>query len=620
MTKEGHSYSTHYVGPSTPFPVFPEGSVCYVDLETYKGNYGDALCVQHNRVRLVTFTTDARCTPMGATDVWVVDMLDAAPERWRALLGVLESYETICGHNLTFDLPILIRHGMRYPRKLRDTIVASRVLRNGTIFHHGLDVLLDHYFDIRYPEDLSASDWGVRWLSTQQLDYAAMDVAYMPRLHDHLTERLAVQKLTQIYELECSIVSPIASMTLNGVLIDREEWLVRSRKAAADKDALTPELLKEFPLPEPEPLKQVRYKKDGTPYEADLKKNKRIEAENAVRKWNLASPKQVLEMFQQVGVTLPDTSYETMATLRDDNPVVEKFLRWRDLEKQAGTFGEEWLQHVFPDGRVYPNCNQLRAASGRMSYSDPNMQQLPRGSTRKAVIAPPGKVLVRADFSQIEARIAAKISGDPVLIELFQKGDDIHAYAAKAVLGKLNVTPAERQIGKSLVFGLLFSMSAPSLRVYCSTNYGVKFTLPEAEVFRDRFFRTFYGLARWHDRIRRECNYANAFWSLVGRRRIVAHLRGGDVNMLGLGLNTPVQGTAADMLKIAVRELWERRDEHPNANLIMLVHDEIIYEVPEGEADAVAGWLKGVMIESGNVILNPIPCDASVKIGKSWGG
>jgi DNA polymerase-1 len=305
---------------------------------------------------------------------------------------------------------------------------------------------------------------------------------------------------------------------------------------------------------------------------------------------------------------------------RGEHPAMSVFLQWRDVEKEATTFGREWLNHVDPETcRVYPSWNQLRAESGRMSCSSPNMQQIPRGGCRKGIVAPPGYVFVRADFSQIEARVAAKISGDPVLTKLFMDGDDIHAYAAKKVLGKLSVTPEERQIGKSLVFGLLFSMSAPSLMVYCRTNYGVSMTMQEAEVYRNRFFQTFHGLAKWHDRMRHVCNQMNEFRTLIGRRRIVMN-NNDNLNMLGLALNTPVQGTAADLLKIAVRECWERRDEFPEMNLAMLVHDEVVYECPERLADAGSTWLKKIMVDSGNIVLDPIPCDATVKVGATWGG
>ncbi len=628
MTITISPYAVRYVAPSEPIPASPTGKVVYVDLETYGGAYGDGLTIQANKIRLVILMSNDLYQVRNKEGeleekavVFLFDMLNATPEKWGEVQDYFNSYEIVCGHNLSFDLPILIRHGFKYPPKIFDTIIASRVLHNGLPYSHSLASLVKAKLDMEMPKDLQTSDWSVPVLSEEQLEYAAKDVAILPLLHNQLYERMEVFKLIPVYELECGVLAPVADMTLNGVKIDVVHWSERAQKAEVVRAELEEVILREFPRPDPLPSKVVRLTKKGEQNKADVKYNERIAKANAKRHWNLGSPVQVHEMFSKLGINLANTAYETLVRHIDDHPMVDKFLQWRDAEKQAGTFGMEWLKNLHPDGNVYPNWWQQGAASGRFSCSGPNMQQIPRGFTRKAITAEEGNVLVRADFSQIEARIAAKIAQDPVLIELFQKDEDIFIFTAKRVLGKLEVSPEERQIGKSLVYGLLFSMSAASLRVYCHVNFGVRFTVAEAEMFRDRFFRIFTGLARWHDRIRKSCNYAKEFKSLLGRRRIVAHLiNNQDANMLGLGLNTPVQGTAADMLKMAVVELWARREEHPYAKRRMLVHDEIVMEAPEEKAQVVADWIKEVMVEAGSLILDPIPCQASVKIGKTWGG
>ncbi len=622
MTQENQSVPWNYRDTvSNIYPGVPHRTdVAYVDIETYKGRYGDALTTQCNQIRLISVYVE------GASVVEVYDMMDkgngnpACPNWWRRVMEYLDSFDAICFHNAMFDLSSLVRHGMQYPKKIMDTMLASQILANGTQHTHGLQELLKRHLNIEIVKGLGASDWSVRNLDIAQIAYAATDVFYLPKLHRAIHERLEVRKLVPTYDLECGFLPALVQMNLNGVAIDREQWLKRAENAEKTLAEITPKVIEQFPLPEPEELKIVRFTKRGEPNKSDVKYNDNATRRNAERGWNLASPLQVLKMFHTIEVNLPNTAYETLVAHQDDHEVVKLFLSYRDVEKEATTFGRDWLKHIFPNGRVYPSWWQMGTGTGRMSCSAPNLQQIPRGECRKGITASEGHVLVRADFSQIEARIAAKISGDEVLIDLFQKGDDIHAYAAKAVLGKLTVTPAERQIGKAIVFGLLFSMSAPSLRIYCRTHYGVQLTLQEAEVFRDRFFRTFYGLARWHDRVRKTCNTALEFRTLLGRRRIVAQHQGGDVNMLGLALNTPVQGSAGDMLKIAVRELWERREEMPTAKLVALIHDEIMLEVVEGYEERAAAWLRGIMIEAGNVILSPIPCDASVKIGKTWGG
>lgn len=585
----------------------------YVDLETFAGNYGDALDTRCCNVRLISVHVE------GEPDVYVFDMLKACPNSWKEMIIYLESFDNICMFNAIFDLSILVRHGMAYPKVVEDPMIASKILANGANFTHALATLLYRHLGITISKVEQVSDWSGN-ITPSQILYSATDTFYLPQLLKAIKDRLEVRKLTSIYNLEMGFLPALVSMNLNGIAIDKEEWLARADDAEKRLGGLAKEVLEMFPPPPDKPFKYLRIKKNGEPFAVDVRTNQKIALENEEKSWNLASPAQVIQMFEEVGVMLPNTSYEVLVEHKDDHESVAKFLEFRQVEKEATTFGKDWIKHLYPNGRVYPEWGQLGASSGRMTCSNPNLQQIPRGRCRKGITADEGCVLVRADFSQIEARVAAKISRDEVLMDLFQRGDDIHAYAAKAVLGKLSITPDERQIGKSLVFGLLFSMSAPSLRVYCKVNYGVSFTLQEAEVFRDRFFRTFPGLARWHDRVRRECNSANEFRTLVGRRRIVVHLQGTDTNMLGLGLNTPVQGTAADMLKVSVREIWARRQEMPAAKLLALIHDEIIMNVRIGYEDRAAQWMRGIMIECGNLIIDPVPCDASVKIGKTWGG
>jgi len=407
-------------------------------------------------------------------------------------------------------------------------------------------------------------------------------------------------------------------MKNNGVLIDQQEWTRRSHIAMQTMERVESELLGQLPLPDEMPLRLVGITKTGKPRTNDVKYNEKAEGYNATRKWNIGSHVQLKEVFSKVGVELKDTSYETLVELVGEHPLLDLLLQWKDKQKEATTFGVEWLKHVREDtGRVHPDWRQLGARSGRMSCSDPNLQQIPRGECRRGIIAKEGHLFVRADFSQIEARIVAKISNDPVMLELFQSGGDIHKYAARAVLKKKDISSNDRQIGKSLVFGLLFSMGVRSLRKYCKINYGVQMTEGEAEIFRNRFFQAFPGLAAWHRKVQCSCETQIDFRSLLGRRRVV--MGSEEYGRMGIGLNHPVQGSAADLIKMSVREVWERRAEFPAGKLVMLVHDEIVCEVKESVAVEYGKWLKDIMEEVGNSFLNPVPVTADVKISRLWG-
>jgi DNA polymerase-1 len=240
------------------------------------------------------------------------------------------------------------------------------------------------------------------------------------------------------------------------------------------------------------------------------------------------------------------------------------------------------------------------------------MQQLPRGDYRRCIVAPPGRVLVKADYSQIEMRIAAKISGDHLLLDAYQRGDDLHTSTARQVLGIVEVTKEQRQLAKALNFGLLYGMSAKGFRKYANSQYGLTLTDVEARRYRDAFFRSWTGLATWHRRVRSQQTTETR--TLAGRRRLLD-----DKALDTHRLNTPVQGTGADGLKLALALISERRHELPSAFPVLAVHDEIVIEADEDQADAAASWLKAAMIDAMTPLIEPVPVVVDVKIGQSWG-
>ena len=284
-----------------------------------------------------------------------------------------------------------------------------------------------------------------------------------------------------------------------------------------------------------------------------------------------------------------DTADETIAAV--EHPLANLLRRYRLAQKHGTTYGTDWLAHVTADGRVYPSWRQIGAASGRMTCSEPNMQQLPRGEYRRCVVAPAGRVLVKADYSQIELRIAAKISGDKALLEAYQRGEDLHTRTARNVLGIEEVTKQHRQLAKALNFGLLYGMGARGFRQYAKSQYGLNLTEDEARRYRDAFFQSYPGLASWHRRVR-SCR-ATETRTLAGRRRLLE-----DQTPDTHRLNTPVQGTGADGLKLALALLWERRDQCPGAFPVLAVHDEIVIEADADQFEAAATWLKTAMLES----------------------
>jgi DNA polymerase-1 len=325
--------------------------------------------------------------------------------------------------------------------------------------------------------------------------------------------------------------------------------------------------------------------------------------------WNWDSPQQILEVFQALRITVDSTDDAKLATV--DHPLAALLRQYRAARKRVTTYGRDWLKHLSPDGRVYAGWRQIGAASGRMACRKPNLQNLPRGTAyRQCFRAPDGRVLVKADYSQIELRIAAKITGDQAMLDAYQRGEDLHTLTARRLLGKEDVTKEDRQVAKSANFGLLFGMGAERYREYARTEYGLELSLKQAKDYSRAFFGAYPGLKRWH---RTAGNDPAETRTLTGRRRLA-------VQRFTERLNTPVQGTGADGLKLALALLWERRDRCPGAFPVLAVHDEIVVECDAVQAEAVAAWLKAAMVDAMAPLISPVPVEVEVRTARTWGG
>jgi DNA polymerase I len=334
------------------------------------------------------------------------------------------------------------------------------------------------------------------------------------------------------------------------------------------------------------------------------------------KEWNWNSHQQIRKAFGLLGVDLPNTKEETLC--RCDHPLARALLQYRKTTKVLSTYGPSLLEKV-GDGRIYPSWWQIGAGTGRMACSNPNLQNLPP-EARKHVEAPEGRVLVKADYSQIELRIAAKISGDEKMLEAFAKGRDIHTITARSITAKEQVSKKDRKLAKAVNFGLLYGMGPAGLRHYARGSYGVKMTSEEAEHYWRGFFETYPGLKAWHDREYRELKKGSTETrTLTGRRRT-------GIAKLTERLNSPVQGTGADGIKLALAYLWERRHECPEAQPILAVHDEIVVECDEKDVEKPEAWLKKTMIDGMNEVVNglkadgtPVPIEVEVESGRTWG-
>jgi DNA polymerase-1 len=327
--------------------------------------------------------------------------------------------------------------------------------------------------------------------------------------------------------------------------------------------------------------------------------------------WNWRSWQQVQQAFALLGIDLPSTGDAVLAGV--DHPLAGLLREHRRASQLVKAFGRKWLDFT-SGGRVYAGWVQLGTAAGRSSCKLPNLQQVPRDARyRRCFRAPEGRILVKADYGQLQLRIAARIAGDKRMLDAYGRGEDLHTLTAMSITGKSEVTKAERQTAKAVNFGLLFGLGARGLQSYARGEYGLDLTLDEAARYRQAFFATYPGLQRWHRTATaataKECR------TLAGRRRLLH-----DKTPYTHRLNTPVQGTEADGAKLAMALLWERREQCPGAVPVLAVHDEIVVEADAAQADAAAAWLKAAMVDAMAPLLAPVPCEVEVKVGPTWGG
>ena len=354
----------------------------------------------------------------------------------------------------------------------------------------------------------------------------------------------------------------------------------------------------------------------------------RIQMETGTDDINLNSPKQLGELlFDKMG--LPhgkktkkgwSTDAETLDSLRD-YPLVEDILKYRAYQKLNSTYVEGLLKVIAPDGRIHTRFNQTEARTGRLSSDNPNLQNIPirteLGSQLRAYfIAKPGCVLVDADYSQIELRILAQVTGDEHMQNAFLSGADIHRSTAAKIynLPEDQITPRLRSASKAINFGIMYGKGAYSL----SKDIGV--TLREAETFLKNYLDAFPKITSYMDKTiadARECGYVS---TLFGRRRALPELASDNRNIRASGermaRNTPIQGTAADVIKLAMVRVWRRlRDEKMESRLILTVHDELIVEAPEAEAEKAAAILRE---EMEGCVHYAVPLSTDVHQGKNW--
>lgn len=541
--------------------------------------------------------------PLGHRYLGVPDQLEL--EVVQQVLGPVLADPSIAkvGQNFKYDLHVLERHGMPVEGWALDTMVAAFLLEPDRA-SFGLDNLAAHLLGHETIKYASLVGTGARQLTLDQVevervtDYAAEDAEVTFRLAEVLEPRLATAGVAQLYRtMDGPLLPLLARMEATGIRIDAEALRGMSR----EMDVLLDRARKDI------------HALAGTPFNVD-------------------SPKQLREvLYGKLGLTpgrktaksgVHSTDAQTLEDLAGEHEIARRLLEYRELAKLKGTYVDALPELVNPEtGRIHTSYHPTGAATGRLSSSDPNLQNIPARSDiglriRSAFVPEPGWVFLASDYSQVELRVLAHLCEDPGLIEAFRAGEDIHRVTASKVFG----VPAEavddgmRRRAKAVNFGILYGMSETRLARDQGMSRG------EAREFMKAYFDRFRNVRAYIDRVREDATREGAVRTLFGRVRYFPSLRrGGRAEVeqaLRAAVNTTIQGTAADLMKLAMlgveRALGSARTR---ARILLQVHDELLLEVPEGEVERVLPVVRTAMEQ-----VHPlkVPLLAECSVGRDW--
>lgn len=550
------------------------------------------------RLRLIQLSTPA--------GVYIVD-LDAfangnlrkaeALAPLRALIAAQRPIKV--AHNAKFDAKFLKHVLGTEIGGLFDTLLASQIVGAGDIEErHGLETVASRYLNEVVDKSERLSNWNFE-LSESQLEYAARDAAILLPLREKLIERVKSDALIECAQLEFNCVNVVADIELAGFYMHKDRWLEQLAAVEKRRAQLADELQ--------EVLAEESSQGNlfGGPQREEI---------------NLDSHQQLTQALERLGIPVPDSTRNwKLQPLALEYPVIATLLEYRTVQKALTSYGQNMIDLINPTThRLHAEFRQIGAPTGRFSCTNPNIQQVPHAVEYRRCFSghPEGRKLVIADYSQIELRILAEFSGDQVFTEAFRSGADLHRVTAAQVFNVAvdQVTREQRDFAKRLNFGVVYGIGAQRFSIM--TGLGV----PEAENVLRKYFATYRELDTYlteaANRAVRERQARTASGRLVrfrydeqDRQQISMTKRNGK--------NTPIQGTSADILKRALRLLKdELRDT--NAQIVNIIHDEIVVEADADDAPEVAQRVERAMVSAGEEYLKNVPVKVETEIADEW--
>ena len=502
-------------------------------------------------------------------------------------------------HNAKFDAKF-IKHNLGVDLVgLFDTLLASQLVGAGDIEErHGLETVASRYLNEAVDKSERLSNWNFE-LSEAQLEYAARDAAVLLPLREKLIERLKSESLVKCAQLEFECVMPVVDIELAGFYMHKDRWLEQLGIVEKRRVELA------------EQLQQVLAEESsqgslfGGPQRDDI---------------NLDSQQQLTKALNRLGIPVPDSTRNwKLQPLAAQYPIIGTLLEYRTVQKALTSYGENMIQLINPiTKRLHADFRQIGAPTGRFACTNPNIQQVPHAVEYRRCFSgyPEGRKLIIADYSQIELRILAEFSGDRGFMDAFNSGADLHRVTASQVFNSSleQVTKEQRDFAKRLNFGVVYGIGAQ--RFAMMTGLSVS----DAENVLRRYFGTYRQLDAY---LREAANRAvsDRQARTASGRLVRFRYDENDRQQISMtqrnGKNTPIQGTSADILKRALKLLKDELSE-TNAQIVNIIHDEIVVEADAGEAQGVAEKVERIMCVAGQEYLKTVPVKVETEIADEW--
>lgn len=505
-------------------------------------------------------------------------------------------------HNAKFDMSWIKLHLGVDCERIFDSMIASQLIEGGLTRpkgYHGLAQTVDRYLGKNIDKTEQRSDWGGE-ITNEMYEYAFEDAEILLPLRERIIETLVKLSLVRVAKLEFEAVLPIVWLELCGFKLDIDAWTLLAKNNIEKSQELATEICQEL----------APYVEQGNLFGAgdDI---------------NLNSPKQVMKYFTMAGIPMPESTKEEFLTpLKNDYPLIEKFIEYKGLAKAGSAFGDSWKEFINPvTGRIHASFLQLQADTGRFACSNPNLQQIPRANEfRNCFVPEEGNVLISADYSQIELRILADLSNDTNAMEMFAAGHCFHTATAAKIFHKdiseIDKKGSERSIAKNTNFAIPYGATA--MRVAATA----KIPLHEAEIILREYFKALPNIEKWLKNQKKKL-YSMPYVRTVSGRlcRFIFDVQ--DKKSLAAAqrksTNSPIQGSSADILKRALRLFYDASKEyHDRIKLVNIVHDEINVEAPKEIAENISQILKMSMYNAAREYLPNVAIQIDCDITTKW--